>query len=189
MLESQITYKATPGTEVRATTAFPVTVGSQQLIPVGTFVQGVIDKVSKRDASGFPRVFMHFTRLVFPNGYAVSLDHATSSAVNLSPGPALAENFTPETGPAFAAAAGQATTATPPPQLPPLPGPSYGTILGITAGVAAAGLVALVLIAHHNGGGNYLLYTAGWQFEMVLDNPVSVDMDKANADPSAVATP
>jgi hypothetical protein len=74
LLTSPITNKnAHAGNLVRAATAFPVTVDSQFAIPVGTFVEGVIDKVKGRDANGRPGIQMHFTRMIFSNGYTVPL--------------------------------------------------------------------------------------------------------------------
>ena len=63
-LASPITSKARPGDAVRAVTGFPVTVGTQLAIPVGTYVEGVIDKVTKGGRSG-PSLQMHFTRILF----------------------------------------------------------------------------------------------------------------------------
>jgi hypothetical protein len=52
-----------------------VTVGKQLAIPVGTYVEGVLDKVTKGGRSG-PSLKMHFTRLDYVNGYSVDIDDA-----------------------------------------------------------------------------------------------------------------
>jgi hypothetical protein len=68
-LVSQITRKARPGDTIRATTAFPVTVGTQMAIPVGSYVEGAIVKLKKRSRS----VQLRLTRIVYANGYTVPI--------------------------------------------------------------------------------------------------------------------
>ena len=171
-LASPITTKARPGNAVRAVTGFPVTVGTQLAIPVGTYVEGVIDKVTKRGRSG-PSLLMRFTRILYANGYSVAVDGANTQAKALSP-----ESGSPELT-AFAGASGS-NYALPAQQsggLPPLPNPGshIGAIVGVAVGGAVAVVVATVLAAHHQGGGNGVLFDTGWQFEMVLQSPLSVD--------------
>jgi hypothetical protein len=40
-------------------------------IPTGTFVEGKIIRMAKRDATRFEGLTLEFNRLAFPNGYAV----------------------------------------------------------------------------------------------------------------------
>jgi len=62
---------------VHLETQYPVIVGTEIAIPAATYVEGVIDKVTKRDSgSPAPGLQMHFTRLSFTNGYEVRLDGA-----------------------------------------------------------------------------------------------------------------
>jgi hypothetical protein len=42
-------------------------------------------------------------------------------------------------------------------------------------GTTVAAIVALVLLGHHQGGWNGVLFDTGWQFEMVLQSPLTVD--------------
>jgi hypothetical protein len=71
------TKSARPGDPVYLQTTFPVTQNNRILIPAGTYVQGVIDSVKRPGRiSGRAELLMHFTTLVFPNGYAVSLPGA-----------------------------------------------------------------------------------------------------------------
>ena len=73
-LSTQLTAKETrAGTPVRAITSFPVSSGSQVVIPVGTFVEGSVVSVKKRTSNG-PQVRIHFTNLLYANGYSVPLD-------------------------------------------------------------------------------------------------------------------
>ena len=182
-LASPITTKARPGNAVRAVTGFPVTVGTQLAIPVGTYVEGVIDKVMKGGRSG-PSLQMHFTRLLYANGYSVAVDGANTQAKALIP-----KSSSPEPT-AFAGASGSnyALSAQQSPGSPALQPPAShtGAIVGAMVGSAVAGIVAIVLMAHHQGGGSTVLFDTGWQFEMVLESPLSVDAASvAAATPSA----
>lgn len=70
-----------PGDAVRATVAFPVTVGSAVAIPAGSYVEGALEQVTPRaKGTGQPAVKIHFTRLVYANGYSVELDAENSEA-------------------------------------------------------------------------------------------------------------
>jgi len=182
-LASPITTKARAGNAVRAVTGFPLTVGTQLAIPVGTYVEGVIDKVRKGGRSG-PSLQMHFTRILYANGYSVAVDGANMQANALSPkssSPDLTA-FARESGSNYALAAQQSSG------LPPLPNPGshVGAIVGVTVGTAVAGIVVAVLLAHHQGGGSVVLFDTGWQFEMVLQSSLSVDAASVAA---AAATP
>jgi len=170
-LAGPINSKTRPGAAVRAVTGFPVTVGSKLAIPVGTYVEGAIDKVSKGGRSG-PNLQMHFTQLLYANGYSVDIDGASLQAKALSPdsrsseAAALAAN-----GGSGNSLAAQALPETPPLQ-PPVS--HIGIAIGIGVAAAAAG-IAIPLILLHHGGGRVVLFDTGWQFEMVLNSPLSVD--------------
>jgi hypothetical protein len=192
------TKTARPGDSVRAATAFPVTVGTEEMIPPGTFVEGSLERVIKKDASGQPALQVHFTRIVFANGYAVALDGAmvqaravtpgnSSPEVSASTGQTVASNET-GTGLGNALGGGMGFQQQPPtptlPPLPPLPGPHYGPIIGAAVGSAAVG-VLLAVFAHRHRYDN-ALFDAGWQFEMVLQSPLFLDADKVA---TAIAIP
>ena len=171
VLASPITNKsARPGNAIRAVTGFPVTVGTQLAIPVGTHVEGVIDKVTKGRRPG-PSLRIHLTRILFPNGYSVAVDGINTQANAVSPGAGF---------PGPSALAAQQSQG-----LPPLPnsGTHIGPIVG-AAGAAVAGIVAIVLLSHHPGGG--VFFDTGWQFEMVLQSPLTLDAASVAA---AIAVP
>jgi hypothetical protein len=174
-LASPVTYKAArPGTSIRATTAFPVTVGTQLAIPAGTYVEGVIDHATRRSRYG-PSMQMHFTRLVYSNGYSVDIVGTTTQAKAMTAAPDSPETAgIPSEAVGVEAFSGQQSPTAP--TLPPLPhaGPSVGVIVGATVGVAVAGILTIVLLGHH-GGNNFVLFDTGWQFTMVLQNPLTVD--------------
>lgn len=174
-LSSPITNKgARPGAPVRAVTGFPVAVGTQLAIPPGAYVDGVIDQVNKSGRSG-PTVEMHFTRLIFPNGYTVSLDGKNLQAKVLSTDPAPEASILQTTDGPVMAFAGQQT----PPPLPPLPhsGPSTGLIVGGVVATAAVGILAFVFAGHHRGNG--VLFDSGWQFDIALQTPLVIDLGSA----------
>lgn len=68
------TRSAKPGDGVYLTSIFPVTVGSRVMIPVGVYVQGVVDHVTHPDrGSRKAQLDMHFTSMIFPNGTVVEI--------------------------------------------------------------------------------------------------------------------
>ena len=170
-LTSPITTQARAGNSVRAVTGFPVSVGTQLAIPIGTYAEGVIEKVTKGGRSG-PTLRVHFTRLLFANGYSVSIEGASTQAKVASP------RANP---PEVSALGGESVSynslaAEPSPQTPALQPPAshVGAIIGVGIGGAVAVAVTTILLARHHGV-NGVLFDAGWQFEIVLQNPVSID--------------
>ena len=165
VLASPITNKsARPGNAIRAVTGFPVTVGTQLAIPAGTYVEGVIEKRMKGRRPG-SSLRIHLTRMLFPDGYSVAVDGINTQANAVSPEPGFP-------GPSALG-------------LPPLPnsGTHIGAIAG-AAGAAVAGIVAIVLLGHQQGGG--VLFDTGWQFDMVLESPLTLDAASVAA---AIAVP
>lgn len=176
-LASPIAAKsARPGYAVRAVMGFPVTVGTQLAIPVGAYVEGVIDKVTKGGSSG-RTLQMHFTRVLYANGYSVPVDGANAVAGALSPDFNSPEIATFSGADARLSGSTYALAAQQLPGQPPTqpPSPHFGAAIGAGIGAMAAGIVVAVLLARHGGGGNGILFDTGWQFEMVLKSPVSVN--------------
>jgi hypothetical protein len=167
------------GDSVRAVTAFPVTAGQQVAIPAGTYVEGVIDRIIKRGPTGSTGLQMHFTRIVFPNGYNVPLENAT--AVAKSGGTGANSPGASASGSNSAAGYAEGFQQPPPPTPPPLPkvGPSIGTVVGIGVGVTAATTVGLILLGRHRAGD--IVFDSGYQFEMVLETSLVLDADRVAA--------
>jgi len=68
------TRSAKEGDAVYAETTFPVVLDSKVLIPPGTYVQGKISHVERAGRiKGRAEVLIHFTTLIYPNGYTVLL--------------------------------------------------------------------------------------------------------------------
>jgi hypothetical protein len=194
-LVSQIKSKSTKvGDTVRAQVAFPITVGAQVAIPAETYVEGVVTSLTPQmKKTGQPNVEIHFTRLVYANGYVATLDAANTQASNQAPGSALPETLSEVAAPGGAGAGrthiafygGEGfTSSAQTPTLPPLPqvGPSKAEILGLTLGPLAAMLIMVFVYAHgHKNNSDYLLFDAGWQFQMTLTSPLDVDTTQVAA--------
>jgi hypothetical protein len=171
------TKTARAGDPVRAETPFPVTASNALAIPPSTYFEGVIDQVTRRGRhAGFK---FHFVNMVFSNGYTVALPAAiadTRAAMFTRRDPSAAALTPPE-----AMVGGMAFQATPWP--PPVPGYSQPNIpkiyTGLIVGVAAAGVGAAVVTAVAFGRrGSFIDLEAGWQFEIVLASPLSLDPER-----------
>ena len=173
------------GDAVRAAAAFPVTVGKQVAIPAGTYFEGLIDRVVKRGPSGHAQLQMHFTRIVFADGYNAALDGATAEARAEAPAGNernLSAAAVPEGQGAPGLILAQFPTTPPPtPTLPPQPhlGPSIGAVTGIAVGIGAAVTVTAILLGRRHAG--EILFDTGYQFEMVLGTPLALDADRIAA--------
>lgn len=68
------TKSAHPGDGVYCQTAFPVTQDNMLVIPAGTYVKGRIMHVERAGRiKGRAEIQVHFTTLIYPNGYSVDL--------------------------------------------------------------------------------------------------------------------
>ena len=193
-LVSSIRSKTTkPGDPVRAMVAFPVTVGTQLAIPAGTYVEGTINAVTARPPHGqAPEVQLHFTRLLFSNGYSAPLDADNTQALlvgpEFNPQPiaelADARDGAPILGEGFGGPAQN------PPTLPPLPreGPNPAVVAGATIGGTALLLVLGLVLGHrHMTNTDYILFDGGWQFQIALQQPLTLDASQVAA--AALSTP
>ena len=73
--------RAKPGDAVYTVTVFPVVSRNSMAIPIGTYVLGEIDAVTKpswRDARALFQ--MHFSKIIFSNGYTLELESAPVQA-------------------------------------------------------------------------------------------------------------
>jgi hypothetical protein len=182
------------GDVVHAEVAFPVVVNQRLVIPRGAFADGAVTKITRPGFSHHANISIQFTRIIFENGYSVSLTSATAVAANkfspgLSASPLLnAEPSETATVAANLPEAPPATTLTSAPftmlffqtapPLPKLPGPPKGFIIGAAVS-GAIGIFLLVYGISHRGGDIYL--HSGWQLDMVLQTPVAIDADRATA--------
>lgn len=173
------------GDIVRAVTTFPVTAGQQVAIPQGAFLEGTIVKVGKRGSTRFDGLQIQFQHLVFTNGYTVPLEGTVLEASTIEPSagpngapgtPALMAN---SLQPELLVNSLQGTTPTPTP--PPLPqvGPPKGPIIA----ASLAGMAALIVtgIIFHNRHHEARDFDTGFQFEMVLQAPLTLDSARVAA--------
>ena len=183
-LISSIKSRSTkPGDPVRAVVAFPVAIGSRVAIPAGTFVEGVVNKVNAHPrSSDTATVQLRFTRLLFSNGYSAPLVATNTQAMLLAPDTAghpvilLADA---RDGAPYLGVPGQTN-----PQPPPLPsvGPSPGTLAGIGIGAVVGILVLSLTLGHHHAAHtDYVLFDSGWQFQMALQEPLTLDATQVAA--------
>jgi hypothetical protein len=81
-LKHAISTKGTQdGAAVYAETTFPFALNDRILIPAGTYVQGRISHIERGGRiKGRAEVQMHFTTLIYPNGYTVVLPGSLDNA-------------------------------------------------------------------------------------------------------------
>jgi len=151
-----------PGDAIRAVVNFPVAVGDVVAIPAGAFVEGVIDKVMHPRSLRSPAFLMHFTRMIFPNGYTLLLNSADAQAEATPPRDPIrvpgAMGF--QAGP----------LPTPTITQPSIPKPKYW-IAGAVAGAGTAVLIAVLLL---RGGDRWL--PPGATVDMVFQGPLTLDL-------------
>ena len=174
-LKSGINTKTSkPGDGVYMETSFPVSIDNTMAIPAGTYVQGVIDSVKRSGrVKGRAEVLFHFTTLIFPSGYTVSVP----GAVNDVPG---ADNSRVINKEGSVQADGSK-------------GKDAGTIAGPTAEGALIGALANggkgALIGSGIGGtvglaevlftrGNEINYPPGTPVEMVMQRSLTLEQQK-----------
>jgi hypothetical protein len=80
-LKSGINTKtAQQGDGVYLVSSFPVVGGSQVMIPVGVYVQGIVDHVVRPGrVKGRAQIDLHFTTMIFPNGSVVEVPGVLNS--------------------------------------------------------------------------------------------------------------
>ena len=74
------TRSARPGDGVYLASTFPVVVGNRVMIPVGVYVQGVVDRVVHPNRGNRKaQLDMHFTSIIFPNGSVAEIPGVVDS--------------------------------------------------------------------------------------------------------------
>jgi len=164
------------GDAVRAVVAFPVMAGNLVAIPAGTYVEGTVSAVTTRT----PSVQIDFTQLVFTNGYSAPLSAVSAQSKLLMPAtePERVGEVAYAAAPIAGAGFGEGQEAPPPlPQVGPPMGP---IIAGVFGGVGV--LVVLAVLTHrHHGSADYVLFDSGWQFDMVLNAPLTLESSRVGA--------
>ncbi|HTW47128.1 MAG TPA: hypothetical protein VMD92_04215 [Acidobacteriaceae bacterium] len=178
------TKSARPGDGVYLASTFPVVVGNRVVIPAGVYVQGVIDTVVHPGRiHGNAQLNMHFTSMIFPNGSVVEIP----GMVNNLPG---AQNQTVNGDEGTIEQKGgsnKASNAEKTAEIAVPTGATVGSISGLGsghplagglegagAGLAAAGIVALLT---HKADINI---PSGSQVEMVIQRPLLLEESNIN---------
>lgn len=168
------TRSARVGDGIYLQTSFPVTVDNQIVIPPGTYVQGVIDEIKRPGRlKGRAQVLFHFTTLIFPSGYTVSIPGSVESVPGMERSQVKDKEGTLEAegqkGQDAATVAG--TTGT---------GAVVGALshgakgAGIGSGIGAAAGLATVLLTR----GNDIRLEAGSTVEMFFNRALALDADR-----------
>jgi hypothetical protein len=175
-----------------------VRIGNTVAIPLGTYVEGEIASVLRRNSSHQIGVEIHFTRLIFANGYEVAIPGATalaradgldenslSASSHASPS-ALRDFATIDfsslapTSFLLAMFAEPQTLPQPPPLLPlPHRGPPAAFIAAATIGVAVA-VITIIVLAHPRTRTDAIL-PPGAPIDLILDSPLTLDADNVAA--------
>lgn len=165
------TKSARPGDGVYLQTIFPVSVNNTMVIPVGTYVQGVITSVKRPGrVSGRAEVLFRFTTLIYPDGYTFSIP----GALNDIPGAEDSHIKDKEgTVQADSTKGRDVGTIVAPAATGSLIGAAAagGKGAGIGGGIGAAAGIATVLLTR----GNDVRIEQGSTVEMVLQRPLVLD--------------
>ena len=178
-LKSPINTKsARVGDDVYCETAFPVTQDNVMVIPARTFVKGKLMRVQRPGrVSGRAELQVHFTTMIFPDGYTVSLPGSLEN----TPG---AENHTMSGEEGTVKANGQkgkdtATVATTAGTGAAIGGLGTGTIKGAAIGGGIGGAVGLATVLLTRG--QDIRLETGTALEMILQRPLTLDRSHASS--------
>lgn len=184
------TKSAKPGDGVYLTSLFPVVVGNRVMIPVGVYVQGVVDNVQRAGrVKGKAELDMHFTSIIFPNNTVVEIPGVVNSLPGAKKQTVKNDNEgTIQQDSDKGRNAGEVAKVSVPVggTVGAIGGlgsghPLGGGLAGIGAGLAAAGLVALFT------RGADVNIDAGTQVEMVLQRPLLLEEENLTPAGSAGA--
>jgi hypothetical protein len=188
-VDSKSTHR---GDDIFAQTTAPVTVSDQVVIPAGTFVQAKADKLTRRGSRA--ELLMQSVSVIFPNGYVANI----SGPMNLESDEGTAWNnpgtgttigviTAPMAGLGLGALIGNAAHTT---QTTNFGGMSTtsntlkGLAIGSMVGLAAGGVVSLVLLTH----GRHFYVEVGSPLEMTLPQPVTLAQEQFDDAPGRTAT-
>src|SRR4029077_4415055 len=173
------------GDAVYAETTFPVALDNRILIPAGTYVQGKISHVEKAGRiKGTAEVLIHFTTLIYPNGYTVLLPGAVENApgvdktaVKDGEGTIRPDSKKGQKSGTVAASAGAGAV------VGGLSSGGKGALIG--AGVGGAVGTAIALLTR----GNDVKLDAGATLEIVIQREVALDASRVPATTRSSGTP
>ena len=160
-------------------TTFPVVEGGRVVIPAGTYVQGVVDGVKRSGrVKGRAELLLHFTTLIYPNGYTVSMpgslessDSADTQKVKDQEGTVQADGTKGKDAGAIATTTGTGVL------IGGLSRGAKGAVVG--GGIGAAVGVATAMLTR----GDEVRLESGSSVEMLLQRPLDLDLNRI--DPNA----
>jgi type IV secretion system protein VirB10 len=168
------TKTAKAGDGVYMETSFPVSIENVMAIPPGTYVQGVIDNVKRSGrVKGRAEVLFHFTTLIFPSGYTVSVPGSVNDVPGADNGHVINNEGSVQSEGSKGKDAG--TIAGPAAEgalIGALARGGKGALLG--SGIGGAVGLAEVLFTR----GNEINYPAGTAVEMVLQRPITLEQQR-----------
>lgn len=173
VLKNAISTKtARPGDPVFLETSFPITSNDEMVIPAGTYVQGVITAVKRPGRiKGRAELLMHFTTMIFPNGYTVALPGAVDSVPGAESTRMKDKEGTiehsPEKGRDVGTVAGTGATGA-------LVGAAAGGGKGALLGAAAGGVTGLAISMLTRG--SEVRFEPGMTVEMVFQRPLTLEV-------------
>jgi hypothetical protein len=188
------------GDEIHAQTTAPITVGDHVVIPGGIFIQGKVDKLSRHGNRS--EMLMQSVAVIFPDGYVahiagpLNIEGEEGTAwVNPSGGVRAGAVLAPMAGLGLGALIGSAAHTT---QSSTLGGTTLtsstpkGLAIGSVVGLAAGGIVAIVLLTHSH----QFFVDVGSPMEMTLSQPLTLAQEhvadanrQAQERPAAVPMP
>ncbi len=178
LVQAISTKNARQGDPVYASTSFPVTIAGRMVIPAGTYVQGVIDRVHRPGrVKGKAEILMHFTSLVFPNGYTVVMPAGVENVPGAEHEKVKGQEGTIQgegnKGEKVKTAAGTAATGA------IIGAASSGTGKGALIGGGVGGAAGLAIAMLSRGPDVRLL--PGTSIEMIIQRPLTLDATRVHA--------
>ncbi len=174
------TKHAQPGDNVYLQTSFPVTQDNRIVIPAGTYVKGIINRVQRPGrVKGRAEVLVHFNTMIFPNGYTVSVPgsldkvpDSDSAHVKDKEGTVQSDSGKGQDAATIASTAGTGTL---------IGGLSEGVKgVGVGAGVGAGVGTAIVMLTR----GKDVRLEPGTTVEMVLQRPLTLEEGRLSNQPA-----
>ena len=167
---SSVTAK--PGDAIYLETGFPVVQDGVMVIPGGTYVKGIVDSAKRSGRmKGRAEILLHFTTLIYSNGYSVPLPGSMNDAPGLEDGKVKGKEGTIQANGQKGKDAGKiASNAAEGALIGGLASRGIGGA-GIGGGVGAAVGLATVLF----GRGPEVRFPAGTPLEMVLQRALVLD--------------
>jgi type IV secretion system protein VirB10 len=177
-LKNTISTKANrEGDPIYAQSTFPVVINEKIVIPEGTYVQGKISAIKPAGhIKGRAEVLVHFTTLIYPNGYTVLLPGSIENAPSVENGKVKDKEGTIK-GDSNAGKTA-ATIAAPAADGALIGGVTHGgegALIG--AGIGGAVGTAVAALTH----GNEVKMPPGTTLEVVLQRDVPVDGSRIHA--------